>query len=301
MFQNAQTYNSYLTELAQAAYADESESIAKLLFPAVEVTTAIGEYKRRDIDNAFRVYDTKLVRGNTPKRIDINATPAYYNCQPHALEVGTWRFDQDQEGGDAERESNLQDLMSAQLVSREAEAMSIFRAGVPAMSGAGTWSSADANIIAELNAMILQIHDAIGRMPSHLIFGLGAWATAQSHPSLVNRVAGIATDVTIERVKSMIVYPGLDVRIASMPYQAAPRGKTGALSGVVGNEVIVMYTQDAPTRNDMSAAKDFTLQASGPEVLSYEDERHMETVDSLYWSTDRQVTCPAAAARLEIK
>lgn len=72
------------------------------------------------------------------------------------------------------------------------------------------------------------------------------------------------------------------------------------MAGIMDNDLFMFYSQDAPTRNDLSAAKDFTLEPAGPEVLSFEDERKMEVVDSLYWSTDRQVTCPAAAARLEI-
>ena len=51
-------------------------------------------------------------------------------------------------------------------------------------------------------------------------------------------------------------------------------------------------------RSNTSAGKDFTMEPGGPEVLS--EEKTLETVDTLYWSTDRQVTCPAAAARLEV-
>ena len=54
MYQNAHSYNSHLTELAQAAVADEKDSISTLLFPPVKVSTAVGSYKKRDIDNAFR-------------------------------------------------------------------------------------------------------------------------------------------------------------------------------------------------------------------------------------------------------
>ena len=81
---------------------------------------------------------------------------------------------------------------------------------------------------------------------------------------------------------------------------AAARGVKGEKDYVMGLDVFCFYTQDAPTRNDMSVAKDFTLTPGGPEVLTHEDEGKMEKVDTLYWSSDRKVTCPAAGARLEI-
>lgn len=300
MYQNANTYNSHLTELAQAAVADEKDSISTLLFPMVKVPTAIGSYKKRDIDNAFRSYDTLLARGNSAKSIDINAEEAFYKVKPHALKVGTWQFDIDQEGGDEERESNLQDLLSAQLISREVEAVSIFKAGIPVTSGAGNWSAADSNPVEELNNLILQIHKSIGRMPTHLVIGLGAWSILQTNAKMLSRIGGVDVDVTVERVQRMLVHPGIKVVVASLPYQPAARGVKGEKAYIMGADVFCFYTQDAPTRNDMSVAKDFTLTPGGPEVLTRDDEERMEKVDTLYWSSDRKVTCPAAGARLEI-
>ena len=82
MFQHAASYNGYLTELCQAAHADEADSIGNKLFPAVGVRTAVGTYKKRDIGNAFRVYRTALARGNsrpgstpTPRTDSTTAAP----------------------------------------------------------------------------------------------------------------------------------------------------------------------------------------------------------------------------------
>ena len=300
MFQNAHTYNSYLTELAQAAVADEKDSISTLLFPLVKVPTAVGSYKKRDISNAFRSYDTLLARGNSAKSIDVNAEEAFYSAKPHGLKVSTWKFDMEQDGGAEERESNLQDLLSSQLVSREVEAVRIFKAGIPVTSGAGKWSAADSNPVEELNSLILQINKSIARMPTHIVMGLAAWAKLQTNAKILSRIGGIDVDVTVERVQRMLVYPGINIVVANMPYQPAARGVKGELDYVMGSDVFCFYTQDAPTRNDLSVAKDFTITPGGPEVLTHEDEEKMEMVDTLYWSSDRKVTCPAAGARLEI-
>ena len=302
MFQHAASYNSYLTELCQAAHADEADSIGNKLFPTVGVRTAVGTYKKRDINNAFRVYRTALARGNSPTRIDTNATPAYWNCEPNALEVGTWKFDADQDdGGMDERESNLQELMSSQLVTREFQAVSIFKAGVPVTSGAGIWSGeagAAANIVNELDTLATTIQAGIGRRPNHLIFGQNAWMIAKNHSSLRELIHGQNVAVSLELLRSMLIFPDINISVASMPYNPEARGKKGKLKTIMGMDVFMFYSSDAPTRNDMSACKDFTMEPGGPEILS--EEKTLETVDTMYWSTDRQVTCPAAAARLEI-
>ena len=302
MFQHAASYNGYLTELCQAAHADEADSIGNKLFPAVGVRTAVGTYKKRDIGNAFRVYRTALARGNSPTRIDTNATDGFYNCRPHALEVGTWKFDADQDdGGEEERESNLQDLISSQLVTREVEAVTIWKAGVPVTAGSGNWTSTagqKANIIQELDNLALTIQAAIGRKPTHLILGLKAWVIMKNHPFFLNRLQGLELTASLDILKNMLVFPDIDVSLASMPYQPAARGKSGKMQGIMGSDIFMFYSQDAPTRNDMSAAKDFTLEPSGPEILS--EERTLEVVDMMYWSTHRKVTNPAAAARIEV-
>ncbi len=301
MFQDANTYNCTLTEYAQAAWADDTESIGKLLFPAVKVPTATGEYKKRDIDNAYRAYDATLARGTTPKRIDTNATKAFFSCKPQALAVGTWKFDMEQDGGDSSREDNVQDLMSTQLITREEEAVRIFKEGVPAMSNAGAWSTdEDADIIGQLDAAILQIYAAIGHLPTHMVIGLRAWSIIKNHPSMVRRVQGLEVAVTLTKLKEALIHPGIDIRVASIPWQPGARGTTGDKEVIAGDDIFIFYTQDHPTRNDMSVGKDFTTAPDGPEVTSREDEDKLETVDTLYWSTDRQVTCPAAAARIEV-
>ena len=302
MFQHASSYNSYLTELCQAAYADEADSIGNILFPTVGIRTAVGSYKKRDINNAFRVYNTALSRGNSPTRIDTNATPAFWNCAPHGLEVGTWKFDADQDdGGMDERESSLQELMSSTLVSREFQSVSIFKAGVPVTSGAGIWSGeagAAANIVDELDALATTIQAGIGRKPNHLVLGQDAWKVMKNHPSLRELFKGQAVAVSLELLRGMLIFPDINVTVASMPYSPVARGKKGKLKTIMGMDVFMFYSSDAPTRNDMSAAKDFTLEPSGPEILT--EEKTLETVDTIYWSTDRQVTCPAAAARIEV-
>ena len=98
----------------------------------------------------------------------------------------------------------------------------------------------------------------------------------KNHPFFLNRLQGLELTASLDILKNMLVFPDIDVSLASMPYQPAARGKSGKMQGIMGSDIFMFYSQDAPTRNDMSA------------------------VDMMYWSTHRKVTNPAAAARIEV-
>lgn len=298
MYQNAPTYNGYLTTLAQAAVADQADSIASFLFPTVKVTTPTGVYKKRDIDAGFRVYNTALSRGSAPTQINTNAEDAFWNSKPHGLEVSNWNWDLDQEGGDDWREDNLQDLISAQLVTREVEAVELFRKAIVPTSGAGIWRAGEGDVIKEFDQEILRIQAAIGKMPTRVAMGLTAWSIIKNHPSVIKRVAGINTHMAMQAFAECLIFPGMEIKVGAIPSQPAKLGKTKDKAEILGSDIIIYYAQDAPTRSDVSAGKDFTLSPAGPEVLTITNDDEMTTKDRMLWSTDRQVACPAAAARI---
>lgn len=300
MYQNAPTYNGYLTTLAQAAVADQADSIASFLFPTVEVPTPTGVYKKRDIDAGFRVYNTALSRGSAPTQILTNATDAFWNCKPNGLEVSNWNWDLDQEGGDDWREENLQELISAQLVTREVEAVELYRKAVTPTANSGKWAAGEGEVIDEFDQAILRIQAAIGKMPSRIAMGIKAWSIIKNHPSVIKRVTGINTHMAMQAFAECLIYPGMEIKVGAIPSQPAKLGKTGAKAEILGSDIIIYYAQDAPTRSDMSAGKDFTLDSSGPEMHTVENDNTMETKDRMLWSTDRQVACPAAAARIVV-
>ena len=115
--------------------------------------------------------------------------------------------------------------------------MRIFKAGIPVTSGAGNWSNATSNPVEEINNLILQIHKSIGRMPTHLVIGLQAWSILQNNAKMLSRIGGVDVDVTIERVQRMLVYPGIKIVVANLPYQPAARGVKGSKTYVMGADV----------------------------------------------------------------
>lgn len=301
-YQDYAGYDGYLTEFARAARADESKSIAGLLFPRVMVKTRKGDYKQRDLSAPFRTYDTLVARGKTPTEIDVNATEERYNCKPHALKVGTWEWDQAQDDITDLREANLQDLMSAQLITREVEAVKIWKEGVPADANMGKWLGNDsAKIIEEINSCILAIHKATSKMPNHIVLGLQAWAAIQSHPAILNRISGVQTAISIEDFSKMLISPNIEIHVAELPYEPAPRGKKNGFEYIMGGDIFIFYAQDAPTKDDMSCGKEFVLEGFDFSVISKENEDTMESEDTLRWSSDRQVCNPACGQRIEIK
>lgn len=299
MFQHSASYNEELTMLAQAAVANKEDSIAEYLFPAIKVSEMVGTYTKRDLDEAFRRYDTKLSRDGSPKRIWTNATKGFFDCEPHALEVSNWKIDLKTQGGQDYREDNLRTLISATLVNNELQAMDIWRDGVPATAGAGqNWSTGGGDPIDEIDSIMEMILYGIGKRPNRMYIGLTAWRYIKNHPEVLARMSGIKTAASLDDFRGLLLFGDIDIRLASLPYQPEQLGKTGQKEGIVGAELSVFYADDAPSRSDMSAAKDFTLEPAGPEVVT--EEHGINAIDQMFWSTDKQVTCPASAGRIVI-
>lgn len=93
---------------------------------------------------------------------------------------------------------------------------------------------------------------------------------AKNHPSLRELIQGQTVAVSLELLRNMLIFPDINISVASMPYNPEVRGKAGKLKTIMGMDVFMFYSSDAPTRNDMSAGKDFTMEPGGPEVLSEE-------------------------------
>lgn len=299
MFQHSPSYNEELTMLAQHAVADEADSIRNFLFPTVKVSELVGSFTKRDIDEAFRRYDTKLSRDGSPKRIWTNATKGYFDCEPHALEVSNWKIDLKTQGGQDYREDNLRTLLSTTLVNSELQAMDIWRAGVPATAGAGAgWSTGQGSPIDEIDSLLQMVLYSIGKRPNRMYIGLDGWRYARKHPEVLGRMSGIKTAASLEDFRDLLLFSDIEIRLAALPYQPEKLGKTGPKEGIVGSELSVFYADDAPSRSDMSAGKDFTLEPAGPEIIT--EEHGINAIDQMFWSTDMQVTCPAAAGRIVI-
>lgn len=296
MYEKSDSFNQVLTAYAQGAYQNPSEELdlTALFFPALKVGSNVGEFDKYAWSPALTAVDTLLARDGTARRIQMDKTPDYWNCKPHALEIATFRPDVMQDDAAMLREDKLRTLMSAQFVSRNVEAVQKVKAAVTAQTGKGVWSNTGTDIITELDGLLRSVVAGTGRKANKLVMGRQAWATLRNHESIKDRAHGLAYGITPEALKEMLSYGGLEVVIADTSALV-----NNAMTELLATDVIALYNEATPSRTDLSFGKEFTLMPNGPEVLSYEE--HAVTIaDVLLWSSDCKVTNANAAARLVV-
>lgn len=296
MFEQSAGYHQYLTEYAQGIYANPTEDLDlhKLLFPAIQVAANTGRYDVYAADPALTAVDTILARDGSPTRIQLDKRPDFWDCSPHAMEIGNFKPDLLQDNEMQIKEDSVNTLMSAQFTTRQVQAVQKVRSAITAVSGAGNWSASNADPIADIDALCKAVAMGCGRAPNTMLLGISAWARLRNHPAVLARIAGITTGATEQQVLEALTYKGITIHVAKTMAIVG-----GQMTELLANDIIVFYREDAPSRTDVSFGKEFTLSEDGPEVLEYE-EKCVNVVDVLMWSSDSKVTNAAACARLEI-
>lgn len=295
MIVTTDTFNEILTNFAQGAYRNPGTELDlnKLLFPAVQVDELEGQYDKWGIAEHFTAVDTTLARHNTAHRIEISRTKGYFNCDPAALEIAHWKPTLLQKSGARFREESLKALMDAQFTSRQVSAVDILRRGISADPELGDLSDSPIEMIDALFDRVVK--GTFGRKPTHLLMGRTAWNTIRNHEKVLSRTHALAYAMFEDAFMSTLSYQGVKLVIADS--YAIIDDK---LTELLENDVVALYNEETPSLSDLSMGKEFTLSPAGPEVHTYQ-EKGIYDVDMLLWSSDRQITNSAAAARMELK
>lgn len=302
MYQNAASYNEHLTEYAQS-FANERESkLSEILFPKVFVNNASGTFDIRGIKDAFRLYQMIRARRAPSTEIEINVTKGAYDCTPQGLKVGTWRQDiSSTPEGEIFREENVNALLDIIYTNRAFEAASIFKKSISPAAGVGIgWANGEGTPIEEIDSLMKMIKIATGKRPNHMVLGFEAWSILKNHPEIVGRIHSLDVTATIDAIKRMFVYQDIEITIDDTVYNPGPLGAEGDNEFVLNKDILLMYSSPTPSRSDVSCGKEFTQTPEGPEITSKEEELDGTIHDQANWSSDRQITCPAAGTRIEL-
>lgn len=296
MFEKSQGFHEYLTAYAQGIYAnpDEELDIHRLLFPTVKVAANTGRYDTYASDPALTAVDTILARDGSPRRIQLDKRPDFWDCKPNALEIINFKPDLLQDDADQQKEDSLRTLMSAQFTTRQVEAVSLVKKAIKAVTGVGNWSAEGADPIKDLDALCKAVSHGCGKAPNTMLMGMSAWAALRNHPAVLSRIQGQTAGASEEQLANALTYKGITIKVATNMAII-----DGEMTELLANDIMVYYREEVPTRSDMSFGKEFTLSEDGPEVLEYE-EKCVNVVDTLMWSSDTKVANAAAMARLEI-
>jgi hypothetical protein len=298
------TYSEKLTTYAAGLAAKRDQGIADFVFPRVQTGVATGKFRRYSGKNAFQIYDTLRALGSAAARVKMEADDPYFHCQPNALAIAIDDFEREEAGTAPEASARLEEAKIATLVStasiaRELRALDKINTITPEADKGG-WSSATADPIAELDAVINGILSACGVVPNRIALGLSAWTVLRNHPKVVSRVSGISAGVSIEAFRAMLSVP-LEIRVGSLGRDTAKFGKDKKIAQIVGAKALIFCGEEYPSTFDPSFGKTFTTAASNVDsVRFFRDESATSDIYQLNWSEDIQIAYTEAAALIAV-
>lgn len=294
--------NATLTNYAQGIAQDRRSALADFIAPVVRVAASIGQFKKFSEKNDFLVYNTARAVGGTATRIVFDASDATYNCMPQALEIAIDDAERAASGDDqlGIEQSKVASVVSAAILAHEDQVFSSIKSAVSAVGGVGVWSSASNDPVAEIDAQIETIATNTGIMPNRIVFGLGAWTKFRNHPKVVAKFPGSAIiGVTTQQAASLLLNPGIEVRVGVLGKDSTKLGQTKSGTNVVGSEVFVFIGNDSPTVYDPSFAKTFMAGAGGvTSVREYRDESARSDIYAVDWARDIEVVSTACVKRI---
>lgn len=274
--------NAGLTQYAFGIFQDFNAILADADFLAPRVITGagVGEFSKFDEKQAFLVYDAGRAIGGTRTRIKFAGEVGTFDCKAKALEIGI----DDQErlrAGDnqtALEQAKIRTLLSTFALSRFSRAYTkaVTSGNYTAASAAdsGSWSNANIDPIAKIDAAIAQIHTLTGLVPNRLSIDLSSWIKLRNHPKVMARQPGaVNIGITLAQLVGMLAVP-LECRLV-----AGSAGTTGfgssttTKASIQSATVLVFFAQPTASQYDPSALKTFTPNSqSFAAVRQYRDD-----------------------------
>ena len=305
------TLNQQLTTYAQGHMNDlrKSMELAERLAPTVAVGGSTGQYKKFDDANSFQTYTTARPMGGEAKRIVFEATDAFYNCKPQALEVTVDKEERNQAGTDNSIAQQLLDegkiraLLNVTALSHVRNVCDIVLAALTAEAAPiGVWSNPDIDPIDQLDKIIDDLATACGSTEGiKVTMSLTAWRTLRNHAKTKARAVGVQVGgITLEQLQSILAIP-VDVAAYAITYNAAALGQAKNKARLLAGQVLVTYSTPAPTQYDPSAFKNFTVGPGGVQsVRSWMAPSGFYEAHVIDWSEHIVQTSTVGAKKIEL-
>lgn len=308
--ESSATLNYQLTHFAQGFMNDAMDAmqLAERLAPTVEVPGGNGQYKVFNDLNSFQIYATERALGGDANRIKFEASDAYYNTKPNALEVTVDQAEREQTGLDNAIAQQLLDqgkvkaLLNSTMLAHVKKVTDFVIANTTAHASFGEWSNEDIDPIDQLD----QVFDDLATLTGGLLnlkldLSLTAWRTIRNHPKVKARIAhNQSLPLTREQLVSSLAVP-VDMNVHAISYNTAPLGKTISKARLATSHVFCHASVPSPTQYDPSPFKLFTMNRSRvTSVRTYQDQSDRYNVHAVDWSEDLKQTSTESMVRLAI-
>jgi hypothetical protein len=223
--------NVTLTTYAQGVAQDLTSAIANFIAPIVRVGSPVGQFKKFNEKDAFQIYQTGRGYGGAANRIAFGATDGTLNCLPQALEIAIDDAERSPGADPVQMEqAKVRTLISATTISHEKKVLDLIKSGKAATGGIGNWTAADADPVAEIDAMIESIATKTGMMPNRILFGLGALRIIRNNPKVLAKFPGAAqVGVTMDQLLGLFLNPQMQGKVAVL---SGDTTKTGATANI---------------------------------------------------------------------
>ena len=291
----AANFNGRLTTFASGLSQDYvNQSVLNFLAPQVPVGNTVGQYKLYSAKNRFQRIDTSRPLGGQNKRIGMAASDPTYNCKPQGLAItiddAERDTDADTEGNTmALEEAKISTLMEVVAANHEYDGIAALTAG---LTGVTIATGDTDDVIKLINAHLKTYAKACGRPMNRMAIGLDLWATLCDHPKVLSRFGGNTSKdggLTVQQFASKLLFPGMEVRIATMVLDSAAEGQTASNASILGNGLICGYVSPQANLYDPSMAKTFVGRRGGIDSVTQDREPNVD-VYNINWSRDFKIT-----------
>lgn len=259
-----------LTNISVQYFQDTAGFVAGQVFPMVPVQKQSDRYfvyKKEDWfrdDAAERAPGTESAGGD----YDIDNTPTYF-CRKYAFHKDV--VEEDRANADdplTPDEDAVQFVTDKILLNRENNwARTFFKKGVWEHDYAGAAAAAEGKIvywddyanstpIEDITKMATEQSEVTGKRPNVLVLGRKAYDALKNHPDFLDRVKYTQKGVvTTDLIAQM--FDVEKVLVANAIQNTAPKGQAAKMSFILGNNVLLCYTTNAPKIKTATAGYTF--------------------------------------------
>lgn len=296
-------YDAQLTNFAHGIAPDFSSALAEIMAPQCIAPAAAGQYIAFDDDEAFRYIETRRALGGDMAMIDFPTTSPTFSCVPHALGIGTDKFEIERVGEagiSLLREAKVRTLVSRNALSREKRVFDAYSSGTTAVAGLGDWTDPDIDPVDQLDQIIADLATQTGISRIELVIGLDALRQARKHPKVLARFPGaLAVNVNSAALASLLIMP-VRIHVGVLPIVTEKTGKAGTKTIISGSKVYALISQPNPSPFDPSAAKTFTTTQGQVKGVGTVEKPPFSEINYVDWSEDIKITGTQCVKRIDV-
>lgn len=227
--------------------------VNEILFPAVKVEKESDLYAVYGLE-MFNVYESRRANGGRSNEVDWTVGNDRYAAEQYSLsDIVTDRDKQNADKPITVEMDTVEFLDDAMSLGKEYRAAQIARtaanylpANTEALSGTSQWSDyTNSTPIKDLTTMQQAIFRASRKMPNTIVIPQEVALVLAEHPSILDQIK-YTDKALLTRSGLPSTLKGLKVVEAGAGYNTANIGQTPELADVWGQDVIVLYTENAP-------------------------------------------------------